>query len=142
MRPFTGKLLSSTLLWCCLFFNFTQVAILENLSIVDLALSGLSGSRWVEYTRRGRNLDRLSVVSKMILANYQHIFPNSLVTSFTWYNKIRTRRNLTFCSNSLFKDNKCNTRHAFLQHKTHNKIQIEKGDNLPSKTFDNLPIKP
>ena len=27
-----GKLLSGTLLWCCLFFNFTQLVILENLS--------------------------------------------------------------------------------------------------------------
>ena len=37
------KLLSSNLLWCCLFFNFTQVVILENLLILDLALSGVKG---------------------------------------------------------------------------------------------------
>ena len=37
MEPFIGKLLSSTLLWCCLFFNFTQFVVLENLSILDLA---------------------------------------------------------------------------------------------------------
>ena len=35
------KLLSSTSLWCCLFFSFTQFVILENLSILDLTLSGV-----------------------------------------------------------------------------------------------------
>ena len=44
---FIGKLLSSTLLtyllWCCLTFDFTQFVILENLSILDLALSGVKG---------------------------------------------------------------------------------------------------
>ena len=39
VRPFVGKLLSSTLLWCFNFFNFTQFVILENLSVLDLALS-------------------------------------------------------------------------------------------------------
>ena len=39
MRTFIGKLLSSTLLWCCWSFNFTQFVILKNLSILDLALS-------------------------------------------------------------------------------------------------------
>ena len=39
--PFTGKLLSRDLLWCCLVFNFTQFVILENLSVLDLALSGM-----------------------------------------------------------------------------------------------------
>ena len=34
-----SKLLSITLLWCCLFFNFIQF---ENLSILDLALSGVN----------------------------------------------------------------------------------------------------
>ena len=38
-----GKLLSSTLLWCCLFFNFTQFVVLENLLVFDLALSGVNG---------------------------------------------------------------------------------------------------
>ena len=39
---FIGKLLSSTLLTlCCLFFNDTQSVILDNLSILDLALSGV-----------------------------------------------------------------------------------------------------
>ena len=38
-----GNLLSSTLLWCCLFFNFTHFLILENLSIFELALSGEKG---------------------------------------------------------------------------------------------------
>ena len=42
-RTFVGKLLSSTVLWCCLFFNFTQFVILENLSVLDLALSGVKG---------------------------------------------------------------------------------------------------
>ena len=28
---------------CCLFFNFTQFVILENLSILDLTLSGVKG---------------------------------------------------------------------------------------------------
>ena len=37
------QLLSSTLLWCCLYLNFTQLAILENLSILDLTLSGGKG---------------------------------------------------------------------------------------------------
>ena len=37
MISFIGKLLSSTLLWCCLFFNFTQFLILEKLSILNLA---------------------------------------------------------------------------------------------------------
>ena len=37
------KVLSCTLLWCCLFFNFLQFVILENLSVLDLALSGLKG---------------------------------------------------------------------------------------------------
>ena len=36
--PFIGKLLSSTLLWSCLFFNFTWFAILENSAILDLTL--------------------------------------------------------------------------------------------------------
>ena len=31
------------LLWCCLFFSLTQFVILEHLSILDLALSGLKG---------------------------------------------------------------------------------------------------
>ena len=35
--PFSGKLLSSTLLWCCLLFNFTQFVILEIFSVLDLA---------------------------------------------------------------------------------------------------------
>ena len=43
MWPFIGKLLSSILLWCCLFVNFTQFVILVNLSILDLALSGMKG---------------------------------------------------------------------------------------------------
>ena len=38
---FIGKLLSSTLQCCSLFF--TQVLILENLSVLDLALSGVQG---------------------------------------------------------------------------------------------------
>ena len=33
---------SSCLLWCRLFFNFTQFVILENLSNVDIILSGVS----------------------------------------------------------------------------------------------------
>ena len=37
------KLLNSTVLWCCLFFNFTQFVILEHLPILDLALSGGKG---------------------------------------------------------------------------------------------------
>ena len=43
--PFIGKLLNSTLLWCfgVVRFNFTQFVILENLSILDLALSGVKG---------------------------------------------------------------------------------------------------
>ena len=28
-------------MWCCLLFNFTQFVILENFSILDLALSGV-----------------------------------------------------------------------------------------------------
>ena len=40
---FVGKLLSSTLLWCCLLFNFTQFVILEHLSVLDLALLGVKG---------------------------------------------------------------------------------------------------
>ena len=35
--------MSSTLLWCCLFFNFPQLAVWENLSVLDLALSGMKG---------------------------------------------------------------------------------------------------
>ena len=39
--PFiAGKLLSSTLLRC-LFFNITQIVILENLSVLDLGPSGV-----------------------------------------------------------------------------------------------------
>ena len=30
-------------MWCCLFFNFCQFVILENLSIFDLALLGVKG---------------------------------------------------------------------------------------------------
>ena len=37
------KLLSSTLLWCCLFFNFTQSVPVENLSGLDLALLRMKG---------------------------------------------------------------------------------------------------
>ena len=33
--------LKFTLQWCCLFSNFTKFVILESLSIVDLALSGV-----------------------------------------------------------------------------------------------------
>ena len=29
--------------WCCLVLNFTQFVIFENLSILDLALSGVKG---------------------------------------------------------------------------------------------------
>ena len=43
MSPFDGKLLSSTLLWCYLVFNFTQFVILESLSVLDLALSEVKG---------------------------------------------------------------------------------------------------
>ena len=35
---------SCTLPWCCLFFSSTQFVILENLSILDLAFSGVNGS--------------------------------------------------------------------------------------------------
>ena len=35
--------LSSTFLWCCLFFNITQFVILENFSVLDLVLSGVKG---------------------------------------------------------------------------------------------------
>ena len=38
-----ANLLSSTLLWCCLFFNFQQFVILENLSLLHLALSRVKG---------------------------------------------------------------------------------------------------
>ena len=34
---------SCTLLWCCLFFNFTKFLIMENLSVLDLVLSGMKG---------------------------------------------------------------------------------------------------
>ena len=43
MCPFSGKLLSSTLLWRCFVFNFPQFVVLENLSILDLAMSGAKG---------------------------------------------------------------------------------------------------
>ena len=42
-HAFNGKLSNSTLLWCCLFFNFTQFVIFTNLSVLDLALSGMKG---------------------------------------------------------------------------------------------------
>ena len=45
MWPFIGKLLSGALLWCCVFFNVTQFVIFEDLSILDLALSGVKGFR-------------------------------------------------------------------------------------------------
>ena len=47
MVPFIAKLLSSTLLWCCLLINFTQFVILENLSILVLALTGVKGLKTV-----------------------------------------------------------------------------------------------
>ena len=34
---------SSTLLWRCFVFSFTQFVILEHLSVLDLALSGVKG---------------------------------------------------------------------------------------------------
>ena len=37
------KAVISTLLWCSLFSNITQFVILENLSVLDLALSGVKG---------------------------------------------------------------------------------------------------
>ena len=41
-RPLTSDhSLESCLLWCCLFFNFTQFVILENVSSLELALSGV-----------------------------------------------------------------------------------------------------
>ena len=43
MGPVIGKLLRSTLLWCCLLSNFPQFVILENLSILGLALSEAKG---------------------------------------------------------------------------------------------------
>ena len=36
----------NSLLWCCLFFNFTQFVILESLSIFDLALSGVCSNEF------------------------------------------------------------------------------------------------
>ena len=42
-HSFIGKLLSSTLLWGSLFFDFSQFVILESLSVFDLALSGVKG---------------------------------------------------------------------------------------------------
>ena len=41
---------SSTLLWRCLFLNFTQFVILENFSIVDLAPTGVKGLRRIFVT--------------------------------------------------------------------------------------------
>ena len=38
-----GKLSSSSLLRCCLFSNFVQFVVLDNLSILDLALSEVKG---------------------------------------------------------------------------------------------------
>ena len=35
------KAVEQFLLWCCFFFNFTQLVILENLSILGLAWSGV-----------------------------------------------------------------------------------------------------
>ena len=43
MGPFIGKLLSSSLRWYGLFFKFIQFVSLENLAILDLALSGIKG---------------------------------------------------------------------------------------------------
>ena len=45
MWPFIAMLLSSTLLWRCLFFNFTQFVILKDLSILDLPQSGVKRLR-------------------------------------------------------------------------------------------------
>ena len=47
---FVGKLLSSTLLWCWLIFNFTKFVVLEKLSILDLAMSGVKRVKlyWIE----------------------------------------------------------------------------------------------
>ena len=48
--PFVGKLLSSTSLWCCLFFSvFTQFVLLEKLSVWDSALSGVKGLNYNIY---------------------------------------------------------------------------------------------
>ena len=40
---FIGKLSSSRLLWCCLFFSFIHFVIVKKLSILDLALLGVKG---------------------------------------------------------------------------------------------------
>ena len=62
MLPFIGRLLSSTLLWCCLLFSFTQFVIFENLSIFDLALSGVKG---FNFARSNGNPESYFHVSNM-----------------------------------------------------------------------------
>ena len=45
--PFIGKLLSSTLLWCCLFFNFTLLVILENFINFGLGTVTSERDKWL-----------------------------------------------------------------------------------------------
>ena len=44
--PYRGQSINQSIKWCCLFFNFTQFLILENLSILDMALTGVK--EWIE----------------------------------------------------------------------------------------------
>ena len=63
MLPFIGKLLTSTLLRCCWFFNFAQFLILEDLLILDLALSGVKGLIEVSYKNQSSSLVEINGIT-------------------------------------------------------------------------------
>ena len=80
MSSFIGKLLSSTLLWFCLVFNFTQFINVQNLSILKLALSGV------------KELSDLSIERKPIDLYVIYAKTNITFTSTRRHKSQRTRR--------------------------------------------------
>ena len=59
---------------CCLFFNFTQFVILENLSILDLKLSGVKGlilETFISGTVEEIKYFQIHVVSKQYFKKYE-----------------------------------------------------------------------
>ena len=59
-------------LWCCFFFNFTRLLVLENLSIKDFALSGVKGQKLTLHTLTTFLALSFLTVSSPKFANKQH----------------------------------------------------------------------
>ena len=84
--PFTGKLFSSTLLWCCVFFNLTRFVIFGTISILDLTLSGLKGLKllgtmttgFYVYLRANCSLPKMFVAGSILGVFIKGFVPKSL----------------------------------------------------------------